>query len=129
LTTALEGGEGSASRPGRFLPSKKDPVPIVQEAEWAPGSVWTGAEKSRPPPGFDPWTVQPVASRYTVYATRPNRIYNNEVIDLSRLPDLASTAKYGNVQYTGRVDGIGEKRNFGREIYENRQIAVTKKDW
>ena len=26
---------------------------------------------SHPPPGFDPWTVQPVASRYTNYATRP----------------------------------------------------------
>ena len=25
--------------------------------------------KSRPPPGFDPRTVQPVASRYTDYAT------------------------------------------------------------
>jgi len=31
----------AASTPG------KDPVPIVQEAEWAPGSVWTGG-KSRP---------------------------------------------------------------------------------
>jgi hypothetical protein len=27
--------------------------------------------KSQPPPGFDPRTVQPVASRYTDYATRP----------------------------------------------------------
>jgi hypothetical protein len=27
--------------------------------------------KSRPPPGFDPQTIQPVASRYTNYATRP----------------------------------------------------------
>jgi len=27
--------------------------------------------KSRPPPGFDPRTVQPVASRYTDYATWP----------------------------------------------------------
>jgi hypothetical protein len=27
-----------------------------------------GCEKSRPPPGFDPRTVQPVASRYTDYA-------------------------------------------------------------
>jgi hypothetical protein len=26
----------------------KDPVPIVQEAEWAPGSVWTGAENLAP---------------------------------------------------------------------------------
>jgi hypothetical protein len=24
-----------------------------------------GCGKSRPPPGFDTWTVQPVASRYT----------------------------------------------------------------
>ena len=26
----------------------KDPVPIVQEAGWALGPVWTGAEKFRP---------------------------------------------------------------------------------
>jgi hypothetical protein len=25
-------------------------------------------QKISPPPGFDPWTVQPVASRYTDYA-------------------------------------------------------------
>ena len=37
---------GSASRPGRFYPGK-DPIPIVQEAGWAPGPVWTGG-KSRP---------------------------------------------------------------------------------
>ena len=36
-------GEGSASRPGLFTPGK-DPVPIVQEAGWAPGPVWTGGE-------------------------------------------------------------------------------------
>jgi hypothetical protein len=38
-----EGGEWSTSRPGRFT-SGKDPVPIVQEAEWAPGPVWTCAK-------------------------------------------------------------------------------------
>ena len=27
-----------------IYPPGKDPVPIVQEAGWAPGSVWTGAE-------------------------------------------------------------------------------------
>jgi hypothetical protein len=26
----------------------KDPVPIVQEAGWAPGSVWTSAENLAP---------------------------------------------------------------------------------
>jgi len=53
-----------------FTPGK-DPVPIVQEAGWAPGPVWTGAENFSPPPGFDPRAVQPVASCYTGYATRP----------------------------------------------------------
>jgi len=46
------------SRP-LFTPVK-DPIPIVQEAGWAPGLVWTGAENLTPPPGFDPQTVQPV---------------------------------------------------------------------
>ena len=31
-----------------FTP-RKDPVPIVQEAGWAPGPVWTGAENLAPP--------------------------------------------------------------------------------
>jgi hypothetical protein len=35
-------GEWSASRPGRALPPEKGPpVPIVQEAGWAPEPVWT----------------------------------------------------------------------------------------
>ena len=54
----------SAPRPGRFTPWK-DPAPTAQEAGWAPGPVWTGAENLAPPPGLDPRTVQPVASRYT----------------------------------------------------------------
>ena len=48
MTAALEGSEWSAARLGRTLPPGKDPVPIVQEAGWPPGPVWTG-RKSRPP--------------------------------------------------------------------------------
>jgi hypothetical protein len=48
MTTALEGGEGSASRPGCSLPPGKDPVRIVQKAGWAPGPVWKGAENLSP---------------------------------------------------------------------------------
>jgi hypothetical protein len=41
-TSALDGGEWSASRPGRALPlGKGPPVPIVQEAGWTPEPVWT----------------------------------------------------------------------------------------
>jgi len=34
-------------RPSRFTPGK-DPVPIVQEAGWALGPVWMGAENLTP---------------------------------------------------------------------------------
>jgi hypothetical protein len=66
LNLGTRRGEWSASRPGRFTPGK-DPVPIVQEAGWASEPVWIGAE-NHAPPGFDPRTFQPVASRYTDYA-------------------------------------------------------------
>ena len=47
LTSALGGDGWSTSHPGP-LTSGKDPVPIVQEAGWAPGQVWTGAENLAP---------------------------------------------------------------------------------
>jgi hypothetical protein len=41
-TSALDGGEWSASRPGRALPPREgSPRPIGQEAGWAPEQVWT----------------------------------------------------------------------------------------
>ena len=45
--SALDGGGWSTSRPGRFN-SGKDPVPIVQEAGWIPGPIWTGAGNLAP---------------------------------------------------------------------------------
>jgi len=48
MSTAIEVGEGSASHPGRALPPGKNPVPIVQEAGWAPRLVWTGVENLSP---------------------------------------------------------------------------------
>jgi hypothetical protein len=62
-TLALDGGEWSASRPGRALaPGKGPPVPIVQEAGWATEArgkyfrlCW-GTNHNRP-------LVQPVARR------------------------------------------------------------------
>ena len=60
---------GQRHAPAAFTPGK-DPVPIVQAAGWAPGKGWIGAENLAVP-GFDPWTVQLVGSRYIDYATRP----------------------------------------------------------
>jgi hypothetical protein len=74
-TSALDGGEWSASGPGRALPpGKGPPVPIVQEGRWAPEPVWTqrleekilcfcrGSNPDRP-------VVQSVARHYTDWAT------------------------------------------------------------
>ena len=47
LTLSLDGIGWSMLCPGRFTPGK-EPVPIVQEAGWAPGLVWTGVENLAP---------------------------------------------------------------------------------
>jgi hypothetical protein len=47
LTSALDGSGWSTPRTNRFAP-RKDPVPIVQEAGWAPRPVWMGAENLVP---------------------------------------------------------------------------------
>ena len=47
MTTALEGVRGQRHAPAALHPGK-DPVPIVQEAGWAPGPVWTRAENLAP---------------------------------------------------------------------------------
>jgi hypothetical protein len=68
LTSALERGEWSASRPGRTLPpGKEPPVPIVQEAGWAPEPVWSQRLEDKPCASVrdrDP-VVQPVVRHYT----------------------------------------------------------------
>ena len=63
-------GWGVSDTPRLLFTPGKDPVPILQEAVWAPGPVWTGAENLAPPE-FDPRTIQPIASGYTDFATRP----------------------------------------------------------
>jgi len=47
LTSAPDKGGRSTPLPGRYTPGE-DPEPIVQEAGWAPGPVWTGAENLAP---------------------------------------------------------------------------------
>jgi hypothetical protein len=68
MTTALEGGEGSASSAGSSLPPGKTRYPFYRRLGGPQG--WSGqVRKLSPPPGFDPRTAQPVASHYTDWAT------------------------------------------------------------
>jgi len=51
MTTALKGGEGSASRPGRTLPSGKTLYPLYRRLGGPPGQSGQ-VQKISPPPGF-----------------------------------------------------------------------------
>ena len=72
MTAALDGGwvVSSTLRPN-FTPGK-DPVPILHEAVWAPGPVWTGG-KSRLHRDSIP-DRPAIVSRYTDWATGPTDI-------------------------------------------------------
>jgi hypothetical protein len=74
MTTALEGGEGSASCLGRSLPPGNTRYPLYRRLGGSQGRSGQ-VRKISPPPGFDIRPVQPVASRHTDYATRPIRVY------------------------------------------------------
>jgi len=51
-----------------LYPGEREPVPIVQETGWASGPLCLSTE-ILPLTGFEPRTVQSVASCYTDYAT------------------------------------------------------------
>jgi hypothetical protein len=63
MTTALEGGEWSAARPGRTLPLGKTRYPLYRRLGGPQGR--SGRAKNLALPVLDPRTVQPVVSRYT----------------------------------------------------------------
>jgi hypothetical protein len=53
--------------PKPVSPHERDLLPILRGAGWVSVPVWMRAEKIYPA-GFEPQTVQPVASCYTGYA-------------------------------------------------------------
>ena len=74
MTAAIEGGEWSAACPGHTaLYVGKHPVPILQEAGWAPGPVWTGG-KSRP--HWDSMPDRPARSQ-PLYGLSYGLLYTN----------------------------------------------------
>ena len=66
-------GEGSALRPGRSLPPGKTRYPLYRRLGGPRGRTGQ-VPKISPTPGFNPRTVQPIASRYTDWATRPTKL-------------------------------------------------------
>jgi len=74
MTVALERGWVVSSTPRPHYTPRKDLVPILQEAEWTPGPVWTG-RKSRPHRDF---FLYPFYSRYLGYI--PAHIVTDTVV-------------------------------------------------
>jgi hypothetical protein len=80
LTSALAGGEWSASRPGRFTPGERAPCIHWIEGWVDPRVGLDDVEKRKfltlPGLELDLLVVQPVPSRYTDYAIPVNFNYN-----------------------------------------------------
>jgi len=109
----LEGDEGSPSRPGSSLSPGKSRYPLYRRLGGPQGRSGQ-VRKISPPSGFDPRTVQPVASRYTDYATRPTYTVHNS---------YRTATCFGNVvrpQYSTPPD----KTHFTRSICA-RSLRVT----
>jgi len=75
LTSALDGGRWSTTRPGRSLPQGKTRYPLYRRLGGPQGRSGQ-MRKISPPSGLDTGTVQPWASRYTELAIpAPNHDY------------------------------------------------------
>ena len=93
-----------SSTPRPHFTPRKDPVPIIQEAGWAPGLVWTGG-KSRPP-RIRSRTVQPVVSCYTDWATRSTKFkyITSQILDIRGLLEKYPT--FGREKETGLLGAL-----------------------
>jgi hypothetical protein len=110
MITVLEGGEGSASRPGRSLSAGKTWYPLYRRLRGLQGRSGQ-VRKISPPPGFDPRTVQPIVSCYTDYANRPTcRKWNNTYLSGSVVIMLTGPPT-GRTWNPGSIAG-GVKRVF-----------------
>ena len=61
--------EWPATGTGHTLPPGRTQYPLYRKLGGSQGR--SGQAENLAPPGFDSWTVQPVVSRYTDWATRP----------------------------------------------------------
>ena len=76
------------------LPPGKTQHPLYRRLGVAQGR--TGQVRQMPPPGIDPRTVQPVASRYTDCAIAAH-LYNMQLNVIWQPPFHANTSRYSNV--------------------------------
>jgi hypothetical protein len=114
-----------APSPGRFNPGK-DPVPIVQEAGWAPGPVWTGTENLAASGIRSPDGPSRNKSLYRLgYRGRHPLLYKTLFhlttvtchFPYTRLTDKTSTCEEQSVCWMSRVSESRKKTVSARYVY------------
>ena len=113
MTAALEGGEWSAARPGRILSPGKTWYPFYRRLGGPQGR--SGPAENLVPIGILSRTVQPVASRYTDWAT------------------LATCQILMKIEFSRQIFGKSAQSNFmkicpvGAELFHaNGRTDITK---
>jgi hypothetical protein len=100
MSSALEGCEWSASRPGRNVPTGKTRYLLYRRLGGPQGRSGQ-VRKISPTPGFAPRTVQPVVSRYTDWATQPTQ--NTEYVKVSTVTQSYVILGYDAVSLRNRM--------------------------
>ena len=119
MTTALEGGEGSASRPGRSLPPGKTLYPLYRRLGGTQGRSGR-VRKISPTPGFDPRTIQPVASRYTDSATRPTQLKGLQDY-FTKLSEIVTNGTFPNLLHDAGIFSIKEHITYVTHVFLNKK--------
>ena len=109
MTTALERGEGSASRPGRSLHPGKTRYPLYRKLDGPQGRC-EQVRKISSPPGFDPRTVQRVASRYTDYVTRPTQ--KRRLLRITAIPYIDSSRQIDIFTHFQALKSVGAQKHL-----------------
>jgi len=115
LTSALEGGEGVSVTPRPLFTPGKDPVPIVQEAGWAPGPVWTGAEN-----------IAPTGIRFPDRPTRTQSLYrlrypaNKGRIHVTNISETSWTVYHSARRYTPAIVNLRKGKKLVLTSYAMR---------
>ena len=117
MTTALEGGEGSASRPRPLFTPRKATEPIAQKAGWPPGWVWTGSENLAPTGIRSP--DRPARSQSLYRLHYPAHIH---YIEGSKSRQGEEPAKY-IVKWTFRGRNCESCRNVGIFLHKNINVV------
>jgi hypothetical protein len=109
-----------APRPGRFTPGKETRYPFYSRLGGPQGRSGR-LRKISPPPGFDPPTVQPVASHYTDWAIPARHVTSTYIYDS---PHIDSRLESSNIPSVATVKT--ESLNNGMLFYTVPKQYVNK---